>query len=305
MDIGSKIKEYRINNGLKQKDLAEMLHVSFQAVSRWENNDVEPSLDTIKAMTEIFHCSVDDLMGIEKNTSDERPPEPKPIPVFEPPVVIEKVIHQETRPVLAICHQCNSPIYSANDLRRRHETVTVRNGRAFSHVTNEIILCTKCDERRKEAEKRAEKEKTEQEKENAQKRLIRSIVWGLLSFVLLLAVSIYFYVSKDTKSGTLLLIGAFTSFTFLGCLLLKNNFIPDMWLSIAGWGFVRVPGVIMEFSIGGIIIGILIKIALWIFAYLLGIATVILSTILCMVISPFVYPFAIIKNIKKPSSIND
>ena len=48
MNIGSKIKEYRTKKGLTQKELAENLNVTFQAVSRWENGEVEPSIDTIR-----------------------------------------------------------------------------------------------------------------------------------------------------------------------------------------------------------------------------------------------------------------
>ena len=48
MEIGLKIKEYRTKAGLIQKDLADELHVTYQAVSRWENDDVEPSFDMLK-----------------------------------------------------------------------------------------------------------------------------------------------------------------------------------------------------------------------------------------------------------------
>ena len=40
MGVGPKIKEYRNKAGLTQKDLADKLHVTYQAVSRWENYDV-------------------------------------------------------------------------------------------------------------------------------------------------------------------------------------------------------------------------------------------------------------------------
>ena len=41
MTIGNNIKRLRIKKGLTQKDLADKIHVTFQAVSRWENNLVE------------------------------------------------------------------------------------------------------------------------------------------------------------------------------------------------------------------------------------------------------------------------
>ena len=45
--LGEKIKALRSENALTQKDLAEKLYVTAQAVSRWENNEVEPSINTI------------------------------------------------------------------------------------------------------------------------------------------------------------------------------------------------------------------------------------------------------------------
>ena len=61
MNFGENIRNLRKKQGLTQKELGEKLHVTFQAVSRWENNDVEPSLETIKRMKELFECSYEDI----------------------------------------------------------------------------------------------------------------------------------------------------------------------------------------------------------------------------------------------------
>lgn len=45
--LGDKIKDLRMKNSLTQKYLAERLFVTAQAVSRWENNEVEPSITTL------------------------------------------------------------------------------------------------------------------------------------------------------------------------------------------------------------------------------------------------------------------
>ena len=47
MGIGFKIREYRFKYKMTQKDLAKKLHVTFQAVSKWENEESEPSFDTL------------------------------------------------------------------------------------------------------------------------------------------------------------------------------------------------------------------------------------------------------------------
>ena len=63
MTLGSKIKELRNANGLTQKDLSEKLNVTPQAVSRWESDEVEPSVDTIRQMATIFNVTIDELFG--------------------------------------------------------------------------------------------------------------------------------------------------------------------------------------------------------------------------------------------------
>ena len=40
MQFGERLKELRSAKGMTQKDLAEKINISPQAVSRWENNEV-------------------------------------------------------------------------------------------------------------------------------------------------------------------------------------------------------------------------------------------------------------------------
>jgi len=62
MEIGTNIKSFRTEKGLTQKGLADLLFVTAQAVSRWENNEVEPGLDMLQKMSEIFGCAIDDIL---------------------------------------------------------------------------------------------------------------------------------------------------------------------------------------------------------------------------------------------------
>ena len=62
--IGDKIKELRCRNNMTQKDFAEILYVTPQAVSRWENGIVEPSLATVREIAKIFHINTDELLEV-------------------------------------------------------------------------------------------------------------------------------------------------------------------------------------------------------------------------------------------------
>lgn len=62
MNLGERIVQYRTSKGLSQGDLAEMLNVSRQSVSKWENNAAVPDLDKIVKLSEIFEVSMDELV---------------------------------------------------------------------------------------------------------------------------------------------------------------------------------------------------------------------------------------------------
>ena len=61
--IGNKIRELRHRDGRKQEDLANVLGVTCQAVSRWEANGGYPDLEIIPAIANYFHVTIDELFG--------------------------------------------------------------------------------------------------------------------------------------------------------------------------------------------------------------------------------------------------
>ena len=51
MNIGNKIKELRKQRGVTQEQLADSIGVSFQAVSKWENNIALPDITLVPTKT--------------------------------------------------------------------------------------------------------------------------------------------------------------------------------------------------------------------------------------------------------------
>lgn len=70
--IGTKIKELRKKKDMTQEKLAEYLHVSYQAVSKWETGVASPDLNLIVPLSRLFDVTTDELFGIANNTIDER-----------------------------------------------------------------------------------------------------------------------------------------------------------------------------------------------------------------------------------------
>lgn len=71
MTLGQKIQAIRKAAGLSQEAFGEVLHVSRQAVSKWEGDGGVPELDTLILMSRRFHVSLTDLLGMDEDTADE------------------------------------------------------------------------------------------------------------------------------------------------------------------------------------------------------------------------------------------
>ena len=61
MNIGNKIRELRKQRGITQEQLAESIGISFQAVSKWENNIALPDITLVPVLASYFGVSMDEL----------------------------------------------------------------------------------------------------------------------------------------------------------------------------------------------------------------------------------------------------
>lgn len=64
--VGENIHKLRVNKGLSQDYVAELLGVSHQAVSRWENGLAVPSVDNIAELCEVFDVSFEQLLCLNR-----------------------------------------------------------------------------------------------------------------------------------------------------------------------------------------------------------------------------------------------
>ena len=75
MKLADYIKKYRKENNITQEELAGMLYVTKQAVSKWETERGLPDIETYKELSKLLGVSVDELLGLEKvdaNSSNEK-----------------------------------------------------------------------------------------------------------------------------------------------------------------------------------------------------------------------------------------
>ena len=75
--LGKRISEKRKAKNIKQDELAEMLLVSPQAVSKWENDISCPDISLLPKLSEILGISVDELLSGKKEPETKFVPEEK------------------------------------------------------------------------------------------------------------------------------------------------------------------------------------------------------------------------------------
>ena len=63
LKIGQYIQHLRKNAGMTQKDLADKLNISFQAVSKWENGDTLPDTGILLDLCDILNTTADKLLN--------------------------------------------------------------------------------------------------------------------------------------------------------------------------------------------------------------------------------------------------
>ena len=66
METKDIIYELRTKRGLSQEGLAEKVFVTRQAVSRWENGETIPNIDTLKLISRLFNVSINTLLGFPR-----------------------------------------------------------------------------------------------------------------------------------------------------------------------------------------------------------------------------------------------
>ena len=72
LKIGRYIQHLRKAAGMTQKELAEKLNLSFQAVSKWENGDALPDTGILLELCDVLNTTVDKLLNGGRLAAFER-----------------------------------------------------------------------------------------------------------------------------------------------------------------------------------------------------------------------------------------
>ena len=67
MALKTKVKEYREKAGLKQSELAELVHARRETIVHLENGRYNPSLKLAMDIANVFHMTVEELFEFTEN----------------------------------------------------------------------------------------------------------------------------------------------------------------------------------------------------------------------------------------------
>jgi len=269
MSLGKTIRDNRTHLDLTQKELADKLNVTAQAVSRWEQDIVEPSIETLKKMSLIFSTSLDQFLT---NPTIVTITQPQVQPVYD------------TRRQIGVCETCNKVILEG-ELIHRHSVS--RN--------QKVIQCDTCNTQR------LAKLKETQIRSTKWKRFW-GLFWGLLvgGFLLYATISGSVDGTLETDAALVGYVTSYAVFAFLFTFTAKNNFVHDFFWEITSWGFVRMPGIIFSFDFDGLLFLIGAKIILFFIGIGIALIAGSIALIISLILAMFVFPFSLYNSFKHP-----
>ena len=274
MTLGNLLASKRKLANLTQQQVGDALNVSPQAVSKWENDLAQPDLASLKRLAELYSVPVSQLIDAADEEQTPEPPDPEPAPEPQSSVTYIEV---PQKPVLAVCEDCNKPLYDGKDI--------VRGVKHHGKTSIPYVICPKCDQKRK-------KKQAIIQMDEAQKNRRRAIVWGIV-FALIVGVGLAF-----TPIGLWSILLGFCTFCLTGCIFIDESFVGEMWENMISWSF-HAPGVIFTLDLDGLTWLIAVKLLFWILGALFAVLAFLVGTAIGFVFAPFAVIYDYVQNAKE------
>ena len=295
MTLGQKIKKLRIEKGLTQKDLADQVHVTFQTVSKWEKDENEPDVSTLRELAKLFGCSMDYLLSEDET---EAPEEVIEEPVVAPvePVTKTIIIHQKE---LHVCERCKKDI--PEDELEMEQVCTRPAGRGHSATYRQAYYHKSClaelRKERAEADRRAKATKAARSKK-------LSFGWGIAGGVVALVITLLILLlTPACKEAVhpaiavlLSILAGYGIFAMLYCII-SGSYIGEVFVWCAGLS-IKFPGLIFSWDLEGFAWLIAMKILFAVLGFLIGVFALLFAIALSAALGMVSFPFVLIHNVR-------
>lgn len=318
MTLGKRLKRLRTSRGLTQKELADSLHVTFQTVSKWENDENEPDIATLKRIAKLYGISLDYLLGdeddklvkvVEKNpsapnyeevvsnTSSETGNEHYIEKEVVKPVYINKTIIVTN--TAHVCERCKKDILQ-DDLVMEHQLVN-HGSRTSSATYKDVYFHKACFE-----EEKKEREAREKDREARKARHSKKLLFGvsipvgvasmIISMICLIAIPQCAAIF-NTVAAVFISIGVgYAMFADLYCIL-SISYISWVFGSIARYS-IHFPMILFSFSPEGFAWLIAAKIAFFVLGIAVTVGMFALAIVITAILSIVSFPFILGMNIR-------
>lgn len=262
---GKIIAQLRKENNLTQAELGAKLNVTYQAVSKWENDQSQPDFATMAQIAEIFHVPLTIFLNGE---------DPEAATALAP-------AENSAEPVLGYCTVCGNAVRQENVAQQRP-----------------VLICKNCaEEAEKQRVEAARKMKLAEEAKKIAKHQARNrgLIWAAIITGIMLIICIFgavFSKSKALDSILLTLASCLFCYTF-SAQMFWDGFVFDACLF--GGKIIGTPGIIFSFDLDGFVFLIAIKIFFALLRLLVFVVTFLLSAIFAIIISPFTFVPALVR----------
>lgn len=265
---GKIIAQLRREHNMTQAELGAKLNVTYQAVSKWENDQSQPDFATMAQIAELFHVPLTIFLGGEEKET-----------------AVAAAAAESAEPVLGYCTVCGNAVRQDNVAQQRP-----------------VLICKDCveaDARRKEEEARAaeqQKERQEQGRKLANKRTRnRGLIWGgVIALVVMILVAVFYAIGGGTAGAgivAVLITGIFV-YTF-SSQMFWGGFIFETCLF--GGKIIGTPGIIFSFDLDGFIFLIVMKVIFALLKLFIFLITFVFFAIVSILLSPFTFVPALIR----------
>lgn len=296
MTYGQKIAQLRKISNMTQAKLGELLNVSAQAVSKWEHDIAEPDLATIKKLTSLFHISIDDFLDTDKEIEvtsavSEKISESSDAESESSNAESEvKSETESTKPapsvnIIGFCVSCGVMV-NENNLGQKSPT----------------LMCKNCIN----AQKEREIESLSGQLTALKKKKKKAVAWGIVTMVLAIIIgSLVAGIGMKTTESKLICVGLTLIISYCAFAMVCEIIIDrGPMFDILEWGLespLKLPGIIFEWDLDGIVSALCLKIFFSILGFLAGVAMFGLAICVGLIVAPFTFPFnmsAVNKEIK-------
>lgn len=133
--VGRFIKEIRKQNGLTQKEFADRLGVTYQAVSKWENGINLPEISLLKQISKEFNISIDKILDASNNQNNKKKNNLKKLLfIIIPSIIILLVL------ILFLFKKDNKDSFSFKTLSTNCEEFNVSGSIAYDKYKSSIYI---------------------------------------------------------------------------------------------------------------------------------------------------------------------